>query len=70
MSLVAIGLTTYVTYHVSAPSGWPFPISVLAILAGVMFDGRRLSAEWSAVLLNALIFSCFSLTAFSSDMNQ
>jgi hypothetical protein len=56
---VAIACTLYAIYHSVLPKQ-RIPIGVFAILAGVLFEGRRLSGRWSTVLVNSIIATVFS----------
>jgi hypothetical protein len=64
IGLVVLSLTIYIGYRISASGRRLIPISVLAIIAGVIFEAKRLSENWSTVLLTALGSFIFSLLAF------
>ncbi|MCX6180419.1 MAG: hypothetical protein NT150_00635 [Bacteroidetes bacterium] len=64
IGLLLLALLIYVCFRIHRSEKRLIPISVLAIIAGVIFEGRRLSDKWSKVLLTALGSFAFSFFAF------
>lgn len=64
IGLLVLVLTIYVGYRISASGRRLIPIGVIAIIVGVIFEGKRLSDKWSTVLLTALASFIFSFLAF------
>jgi len=64
LGLFVLALTIYIAYRLNVSHRRLIPISVIAIIAGVIFEGRRLSAKWSTVLFTALGSFIFSFLAF------
>ncbi|CAM3863762.1 hypothetical protein POKO110462_22460 [Pontibacter korlensis] len=67
--LVAIGLflsllTMYIGYRVYSADKILIPLSVLALLSGLLFEYKRLCQSWNKVLLTALGAFIFSFIAF------
>jgi hypothetical protein len=67
--LITIGIcilafTIYIGYRTSISNKHLIPISVIAIIAGVIFEGKRLSDKWYIVVLIALISFILSFLAF------
>jgi hypothetical protein len=54
IGLLVLGLTIFVQYRISTSGRILIPISVIAIIAGVIFEGKRISDKWSTVLYTAL----------------
>jgi hypothetical protein len=50
---LGIAFAFYAIYHSLLPKQ-PIPIGVFAIIAGVIFESRRLSGRWWTVLVNVL----------------
>ncbi len=64
IGLLVLVLTVYVVYRINMSSRRLIPISVIAIIAGVLFEGKRLSDKWSTVFLTALGAFVISFVAF------
>jgi len=64
IGLLVLALTVYVAYRLNISHRRLIPISVIAIIAGVIFEGKRLSDKWSTVLFTALGAFIFSFLAF------
>ncbi len=64
IGLIVLALTIYVGYRINASGRRLIPISVIAIIAGVIFESKRLSDKWSTVLLTASVSFIFSFLAF------
>ncbi len=64
IGLLGLALTTYVAMRIEESGRRLIPISVIAIIAGVLFEGRRLSDKWSTLLLTALGSFIFSFLVF------
>ncbi len=61
--LLVLAVTIYLGYRISVSDRRLIPISVIAMIAGAIFEGKRLSDRWSTVLwiaLGAFIFSFFA----------
>lgn len=70
IGLLVLALIIYVGYRISASNRRLIPISVIAIIAGLIFEGKRLSDKWSTVLFTALgsfIFSFFAFLPFKKE---
>ncbi|MBN7813678.1 hypothetical protein J0A68_22165 [Algoriphagus sp. H41] len=65
-----VALIAYLAYRVYMASRLLIPISVLAIVAGVVFEGRRLSDKWSTFLLKVLGAFVLSFFAFLPFKNE
>ncbi len=61
---MVIALIIYLGYQVHASGRRLIPISVLAVIAGVLFEDKRLSGKWKPFLWIALSSFVFSLPAF------
>lgn len=62
MALVVIGFTLYIAYRIQTAGARLIPLSVVALIAGVVFENKKVMEKWSAVLwtaLGSLIFSFF-----------
>ena len=64
LGLILLFLTIYVRFHMQTSGRRLIPISVLALIAGVIFESRRLADEWKTVLNIALGSYIFSFFAF------
>ncbi|MFD3001268.1 hypothetical protein ACFS7Z_12910 [Pontibacter toksunensis] len=64
VGLLVLALVAYVGYRLHTSERRLIPISVLALIAGVIFESRRLSDKWAPVLLTALGAFVFSFLAF------
>jgi hypothetical protein len=64
IGLIVLALVGYMGYRLYTSERTLIPISVLALIAGVIYEGRRLSDKWSTVLLTALGAFVFSFLAF------
>jgi hypothetical protein len=64
VGVLTLALTTYVSFRLYESGRRLIPISVITIIAGVIFEGKRLSDKWSTVLLTALAAFIFSFFAF------
>ena len=64
IGIVLLLLTIYVGSHFHASGRRLIPISVLALIAGVVFESKRLADKWQPVLLTALGSFIFSFSAF------
>jgi hypothetical protein len=64
IGLLVLALTIYAVYHLSISHRRLIPISVIAIIAGVIFEGKRLSDDWPTFLFTALGSFIFSFLAF------
>jgi hypothetical protein len=63
---VAIAGTLYAIYHSVLPKQ-QIPMRVFALVAGVLFEGRRISGWWRTVLVNCIIASVFSAAYLGRD---
>jgi hypothetical protein len=75
LSLILIGvlvlaLIIYIFYRINASGSRLMSISLIAIIAGVIFEDKRLSEKWSSVLLKALASFIFSFLAFLPDRRE
>ena len=64
IGLLILGLTIYVSFRLHKSDRRLIPISVLALIAGVFFESKRLTEKWLPVLLTALGSFIFSFVAF------
>ena len=64
IGVLILSFTIYIGYRTSISNKQLIPISVIAIIAGVIFEGIRLSDKWYIVLLTALISFILSFLAF------
>ncbi len=64
IGLLLLALTIYVGFRMQSSGRRLIPISVLALIAGVIFEGRRISDKWLTVLLTALGSFVLSFLAF------
>ena len=64
IGLLLLALTIYVGFRMQSSGRRLIPISVLALIAGVIFEGRRISDKWLTVLLTALGSFVLSFIAF------
>jgi hypothetical protein len=64
IGLLVLSFTIYVGYRLSISGRRLIPLSVIAIIGGVIFEGRRISDKWSVVLLTALGSLILSFLAF------
>ncbi len=55
---------TYIGYRINNSEGRLIPISVLALIAGVIYENKRITEKWSTVLYSALGSFLFSFLAF------
>jgi hypothetical protein len=60
--VLMLALIIYVGFRISISDRRLIPISVIAMIAGVIFEGKRLSDKWSTVLYTAL--GCFIFSFF------
>jgi hypothetical protein len=63
-SLGAATLTACVAYHVSTPNRQVIPLSVFAVIIGLILESRKIAKNWSDVLNSVLFAFCLSLCAF------
>lgn len=64
IGLLLLALTIYVGFRIQSSGRRLIPISIIAIIAGVIFEGKRLSDKWSTVLWTALGSFIFSFLTF------
>lgn len=64
IGLLLLALVVFVGFRMHTSNRRLIPISVLAIIAGVIFEGKRISDKWSTVLFTALGAFTFSFLAF------
>lgn len=64
IGLLILCLTIYVGFRLYNSDRRLIPISVLALIAGVLFESKRLAEKWLPVLLTALGSFIFSFLAF------
>lgn len=70
IGLLVLALTIYVGFRVHASERRLIPISVIALIAGVIFEGKRLSDKWQTVLLTAAGSFVFSFVVFFPGKNE
>jgi hypothetical protein len=70
IGLILIGLTVYIGFRFHISHRRLIPISVLALIAGVIFEGRNLSDNWKIVSLKALGAFVLSFFAFLPGKNE
>ena len=70
IGLILIGLTVYIGFRFHNSHRRLIPISVLALIAGVIFEGRKLSDNWKIVSLKALGAFVLSFFAFLPGKNE
>lgn len=64
VGLFVLSMTIYIGYYLNLSQRRLIPISVIAIIAGIIFEGIKLSEKWWNVLLTALCSFIFSFLAF------
>lgn len=64
VAFLFIPMLIYVVYRIYTSERHLIPVGVLAIIAGVFFEGKRLSEKWSPVIYTALGAFVFSFLAF------
>ena len=64
VAILMLFLIVYLGYRVHASGRRLIPISVLAVIAGVLFEGKRLSGKWTPFLWIAMGSFVFSMLAF------
>jgi hypothetical protein len=64
LGLLVLGLTIYIGFRMNNSGRRLIPLSVLALIAGVFFESKRLTEKWLPVLLTALGSFIFSFVAF------
>ncbi len=64
LGLLLVSLTIFVAYRIKTTDKRLIPISVIALIAGVIFENKRLSKKWATVLWTALGSFIFSFFAF------
>lgn len=62
--LLVLAFVSFVAYCLYISQSRLIPISVIAIILGVIFEGKRLSEKWSTVFSSILGALIFSLLAF------
>ena len=62
--LIIVPLLSYIVYRIQASEQNLISYGVLFIVAGVIFEGRRLSESWKHLLFNLLAAFAFSFFAF------
>lgn len=70
LALIIIGISAYAFFRIYSSERKLIPISVVAIIAGVMFEGRRLSEKWSTFLWTTLGAFVFSFLCFLPDKRE
>jgi hypothetical protein len=55
---------TYIGYRINNSEGRLIPISVIALILGVIYESKRITEKWSTVLYSALGSFLFSFLAF------
>lgn len=55
---------TYIGYRINNSEGRLIPISVITLIAGVIYESKRITEKWSTVLYSALGSFIFSFLAF------
>ncbi|PKV67068.1 hypothetical protein [Pontibacter ramchanderi] len=63
-------LVMYIGYRIYSAERILIPLSVLALLSGLLFEYRRLSKSWNKVLLTALGAFIFSFIVFLPGRNE
>lgn len=61
--LLVLAVTIYVGYRISISDRRLIPISVIAMIAGAIFEGKRLSDNWSTFL--QIVLGCFIFSFFA-----
>ena len=64
IGLLIIGMTIYIGFRMNNSGRRLIPLSVLALIAGVFFESKRLTEKWLPVLFTALGSFIFSFIAF------
>lgn len=64
IGLLVSALFVYLAYRINTSSRQLIPIGVIAIIAGVIFEGRRLSDKWSTFMLKVLGSFIFGFLSF------
>lgn len=54
IALLAIGFTVYIVYRIQIAGEQLIPLSVIALIAGVVFENKKLMETWSTVLWTAV----------------
>ena len=70
IAILILALTIYVGFRMYNANRRLIPISVLALLAGVFYESRRLSEKWQPFLLNILGSFILSFIAFLPNRNE
>lgn len=64
VGLLLLGLTIYVGFRLQSSSRHLIPISVIALLGGVLFESKRLTEKWLTIFFTGLGSFIFSFLAF------
>jgi len=64
VGLLLLALTIYVGFRLQSSSRHLIPISVIALLSGVLFESKRLTEKWLTVFFTGLGSFIFSFLAF------
>lgn len=72
IGLLLLALTIYVGFRLQASGRRLIPISVLALIGGVIFESKRLTDKWLTVFLTglgsfALVSALYSQRSLASD---
>ncbi len=70
IGVLVLALTIYVGFRMQTSERRLIPISILALVAGVIFEGKRLSDKWQTVLIIAFASFVFSFLAFFPGKNE
>lgn len=70
MGIILIPITLLMIYHVVNPSGRLIPLSIIALIAGVILESKLLSEKWSVVLNIFLLSFLLSFMSFMPGENE
>ena len=68
--LILVAFTFYIVFRLHISHRRLIPISVIALIAGVMYEGRKLADNWKVIGLKALGAFVFSFFAFLPGKNE
>lgn len=70
IGILVLAFTIYIAYRLNLSHRRLIPISVIAIVAGVIFESKRLSDKWSTVFFTALGSFILSFLVFLPDNSE
>jgi hypothetical protein len=70
LGLIGIALTIGILYRVKTSDKHLISISIVALIAGAIFESKRITEKWSTVFLTALISFILSFVGFLPAKNE